>query len=147
VARVERPRRAFGTLIFTDFADRGPLGANKRLNISPPINHSRDANPSRWARAVKRSDRVLSLARVQVNLDEREGKERERERERKIRFAGEFPVSHPSTTPTGSAEPPDPGRGSAQTTFPRGQPIAHYGSDLRPAFPRSIHARDSVTGE
>jgi len=82
VARIERPRWAFGILIFTDFADRGPLGANKRLNISPPINHPRDANPSRWARAVKRSDRVLSLARVQVNLDEREGKERERERER-----------------------------------------------------------------
>jgi len=70
-----------GTLIFADFAGRGPLGANKRLNIGPPINHSRDVNHSRWARAVKRSDRVLSLARVQVNLNEREGRERERERE------------------------------------------------------------------
>lgn len=45
------------------------IGANKRLNIDPPINHS--AVYGAGARAVKGSDRALSLARVQVNLDEK----------------------------------------------------------------------------
>lgn len=60
-----------------------------------------------------------------------------RERESGWRLNFRFRVPRPLRR--GSFEPPDPGRGSAQTTFPRGQPTAHYDSDLRPTFPRSIY--------
>lgn len=92
------------------------------------------------ARAVKRSDRTLSSASVQVNPDEgvergveRWKKKRERERRSDWRLNFRFYVPR-----QGSAGPPDPGRGSAQTTFPQSQPTAHYDSDLRPALPCSI---------
>lgn len=99
---------------------------NKRLKIDsgtavvhdPSINHRLILATGRVPQK-KRSDRTLSFRST-----------------RRTNAAGEveFPVSRLVANPVEVSGSPGPGRGSAQTIFPRGQPHRVYATDLWPAL-------------